>query len=178
MLSSTYWGALFDVEEVLAPHSVDSAPIATLRQAMFDEHFSKRVTLEKSLSNVLHVLMTLLDPRYADMLIFILFFCHASCFAFRWRVHRAVKLTATQWNRAKSLFLQYVPLFFPNNSMLPVFVPLNGNVSTKLDELKEEIEEFQHERKRPDPAAGAAPAEMPPPPPAAPPARWKQSPAS
>ena len=64
VMSSTYWGALFDVEEVLAHHAAYSAPIAALRQAMHDDHFNKRVTLEKSLSNVLHVLMTLLDPRY------------------------------------------------------------------------------------------------------------------
>ena len=64
VLSSTYWGALFDVEEMLAPHIEDSAPIAALRAAMHDDHFNRRVTLEKSLSNGLHVLMTLLDPRY------------------------------------------------------------------------------------------------------------------
>lgn len=63
VLSSTYWGALLDVEEVIAPHATDSAHIAALRQAMYDDHFNKRVTLEQSLSNVLHVLMTLLDPR-------------------------------------------------------------------------------------------------------------------
>ena len=70
VLSSTYWGALFDVEDVLAPHATDSALIAALRQAMHDDHFNKRVTLENSLSNVLHVLMTLLDPR----------FLYSSCF--------------------------------------------------------------------------------------------------
>ena len=70
MLSSTYWGALFDVEDVLAHHATDSAPIAALRQAMHDDHFNKIVTLENSLSNVLHVLMTLLDPR----------FLYSSCF--------------------------------------------------------------------------------------------------
>ena len=78
VLSSTYWGALFDVEEVLAHHAAYSAHIAALRQAMHDDHFNKRVTLEKSLSNVLLVLMTLLDPRYTDIL-FVLFFCHTSC---------------------------------------------------------------------------------------------------
>ena len=67
VLSSTYWDALFDVEEMIAPHAEDSAPIAALRQAMHDDHFNKRVTLEQSLSNVLHVLMTLLDPRYAPI---------------------------------------------------------------------------------------------------------------
>ena len=60
----------------------------------------------------------------------------------RWRVHRTVKLTADQWNRVKSLFLQYVPQFFPNNCMLPVFVPLHGHVLTKLEELQQEIEEL------------------------------------
>ena len=158
VLSSTYWGALFDVEEVIAPHATDSAPIAALRQAMHDDHFNKRVTLEQSLSNVLHVLMTLLDPR--SMLSFSFFICYDSicfcCLAFRWRVHRTVKLTADQWNIVKALFLQYVPQFFPNNCMLPVFVPLNGNVLTKLEELQQEIEELKQ------PAPPAASAAVPP----------------
>ena len=77
VLSSTYWGALFDVEEVLAHHAAYSAPIAALRQAMPDDYFNKIVTLDKSLSNVLHVLMTLLDPRFGDMVLFIIFFCNA-----------------------------------------------------------------------------------------------------
>ena len=94
-----------------------------------------------------------------------------SCFASRWRVHRTVKLTANQWNRTKFIFLQYVPLFFPNNSMLPVFVPLNDNVHNKLEELKQEIEELQYERKQPASASSAAAAEMYPPHPAGPPAR-------
>ena len=63
-LSSTYSGALFDGEDVLAGHAASSAPIAALRQAMHDDHFSKQVTLEKSLSKVWHVLMMMLDPRY------------------------------------------------------------------------------------------------------------------
>ena len=41
VLSSTYWGAVFDVEEVLAPHSEYSVPIAALRQAMHDDHFGR-----------------------------------------------------------------------------------------------------------------------------------------
>ena len=138
---------------------------------------STRVTLENSLSNVcmfwwwclaqgsyISILLSI-----ADML-FMLFLCHVSCFAFRWRVHRAVKLTADQWNRVKTLFLQYVPQFFPNDCMLPVFVPLNGNVLTKLEELQQEKEELQKEMKQPAPAADAA-AEVAIPSPAAPPAR-------
>ena len=88
-------------------------------------------------------------------------------FACRWRVHRAVKLTDDQWNRVKALFLRFVPQFFPNNCMLPVFVPLNGNVIAKLEELQQEIDELQHAPAAADDAA----AEVPPPPPAAPPAR-------
>ena len=70
VLSSTYWGALLDVEEVIAPHAAYSVPIAALRQAMHEDHFNKRVTLEQSLSNVLHVLLTLLDPRSMMVLSF------------------------------------------------------------------------------------------------------------
>ena len=152
VLSSTYWGALFDVEEALAHHADDSAPIAALRQAMQHDHFNKRVTLEQSLSNTLHVLMTLLDPRYIELYSFFFFLCHVSCLACRWRVHRAAKLTADQCNRVKSLFLQIVPQFFPNNCMLPVFVPLHGHVLTKMEELQQEIAEL----KQPAPAAAAA----------------------
>ena len=57
-----------------------------------------------------------------------------------------VKLTAYQWNRVKSLFLQYVPQFFPNNCMLPVFVPLHDHVLTKLEELQHEIDDFESAR--------------------------------
>ena len=71
-------------------------------------------------------------------------------------MHRTVKLTADQWNRVKALFLQYVPQFFPNNCMLPVFVPLNGNVLTKLEELQQEKEEL----KQPAPPAAAAAVEL------------------
>ena len=71
-------------------------------------------------------------------------------------MHRAVKLTADQWNRVKTIFLQYVPQFFPNDCMLPVFVPLNGNVLAKLEELQQEKEELQKEMKQPAPAADPA----------------------
>ena len=67
MISSTYWDALFDVEEVIAYHAAYTAPIAALRQAIQDDHFHKRTNSEKSLSNVLHVLRTLLDPRYIEL---------------------------------------------------------------------------------------------------------------
>ena len=76
------------------------------------------------------------------LFIFFLFCCQHACIVpallVRWRVHRAVKLTAEQWNRAKSLFLHYVPLFFPNNCMLPVFVALHDNVLMKMEELQQE----------------------------------------
>ena len=49
--------------------------------------------------------------------------------------------------------------------MLPVFVPLNGNVLTGLEELKEEIEELQHERNQPAPSSTNAAVDLPPPPP-------------
>ena len=153
VLSSTYWGALFDVEEVIAHHPEYSAPISALRQVMHDDNFSKRATLEKSLSNVLHVLMALLDPRYINLYSFFFSVMHPSCFVCRWRVHRAVKLTVDQWNRVKALFLRIVPQFFPNNCLLPVFIPLNGTVFTKLEEIQQELEELQHDMERPGPAA-------------------------
>ena len=164
VLTSTYWGALSDVEDVLAPHVADSALIAALRQAMRDDHFNKRVTLENSLANVLHVLMTLLDPRFLHSSCFpsltgwlsMHFLFPLSCCAFRWRVHRAVKLTADQWNRVKTIFLQYVPQFFPHDCMLPVFVPLNSNVLAKLEDLQQEKEELQKEMKYPAPATDSA----------------------
>ena len=82
-------------------------------------------------------------------------------------MHRAVNLTDDQWNRVKARFIRFVLHFFPNNCMLPVFVPLNGNVLAKLEELQQEIEELQHAPAAADDAA----AEVPPAPPAAPPAR-------
>ena len=66
---------------------------------------------------------------------------------------RAVKLTADQWDRVKTIFLQSVPEFFPNDCMLPVFVPLNVNVLAKLEDLQQEKEELQNEMKEPAPAA-------------------------
>ena len=71
-------------------------------------------------------------------------------------MHRAVKLTADQWDRVKTIFLQCVPQFFPNDCMLPVFLPLNGNVLAKLEELQQEKEELQKEMKQPAPAADPA----------------------
>ena len=144
VLSSTYCSAMFDVEETMDDHVAYSAPIAAIRQAMYDDHFSKRLTLEQSLCNVLHVLMTLLDPRYIkkDLDSFSFFVIHHRGFASRWRVNCMVKLTADQWNRAKYMFLQSVPQFFPNNCMLPVFVPLHDHVLTKLKELQHEIDDL------------------------------------
>ena len=63
VLSSTYWGALQEIESIFSPHLGDSETIASLRSAMNHDHFSKRITLASSLSQALHVLMHLLDPR-------------------------------------------------------------------------------------------------------------------
>lgn len=67
-----------------------------------------------------------------------------------------MKLTANQWNIVKALFWQYVPQFFPNKCLLPVFIPLNGNVLTKLEDLQQEKEELEQ------PAPPAASAAVPP----------------
>ena len=72
ILSSSYWGALHEIEMVLQPQSADSPTLASLRSAMYQDHFANRVTLDDSVKNRLHVLMHLLDPRYEiSMSIFI-----------------------------------------------------------------------------------------------------------
>ena len=52
----------------MKPHADDSPPIAVFRSAIYHDHFQKRVTLEQSLKNPLHVLMHLLDPRFGQIL--------------------------------------------------------------------------------------------------------------
>jgi hypothetical protein len=63
VLSSSVWSALFKIETILAVHPGDSPAIAAMRLAMHNDHFLRRVTLEKSLQHPLHVLMHLLDHR-------------------------------------------------------------------------------------------------------------------
>jgi hypothetical protein len=63
-LSSCYWGALHEIENVLRPQPPDSPTLASLRAAMYQDHFTNRVTLSTSIESPLHVLMHLLDPRY------------------------------------------------------------------------------------------------------------------
>lgn len=65
VVSSSYWPALRRVESILSPQPADSPVVAGLRQVMLTDHNTKRVTLEKSLKNPLHVLMHLTDPRSA-----------------------------------------------------------------------------------------------------------------
>jgi hypothetical protein len=72
ILSSSVWIALCEIEKVLAPHPDDSPSVATLRAAMFSDHSRKRVTLQQSLQNPLHVLMHLLDHRYVAVNAFII----------------------------------------------------------------------------------------------------------
>ena len=64
ILSSSYWGALHEIEVALQRHIDDSPTLLSLRMAMFNDHFSRRVTLDQSVENPLHVLMHLLDPRF------------------------------------------------------------------------------------------------------------------
>ena len=63
ILSSTYWVALSAIEHVFAPNPADSPPVAALRAAMYNDHFSKRVNLSRYIENPLHVVMHLLDHR-------------------------------------------------------------------------------------------------------------------
>lgn len=63
VLSSSLWPALKGVEAILVPHPGESPAIANLREVMSTDHFSRRVTLAKSLQSSIAVLMHLLDPR-------------------------------------------------------------------------------------------------------------------
>lgn len=71
ILSSFVWIALCEIEKVLAPHPDDNPSVAAVRAAMFSDHSRKRVTLQQSLQNPLHVLMHLLDHRYVAVNAFI-----------------------------------------------------------------------------------------------------------
>ena len=55
--------ALLGVEAVIVPHPGESPAIANMRGVMYTDHFSRRVTLAKSLQSNIAVLMHLLDPR-------------------------------------------------------------------------------------------------------------------
>ena len=63
VLSSTAWWALGKIETILSPKVADSAEMASMRLAMYNDHMNKRVTLSQSLQTPLHVLMHLLDHR-------------------------------------------------------------------------------------------------------------------
>ena len=95
-------------------------------------------------------------------------------------MRRQTILTEEQWNKAKNLFVQYVPQFFPHDCQYPVFVPLNGEVQLKMDELHQDLAEARARREddvaqdaeppekkarsEPSPPAAAAPSPSPVPP--------------
>jgi len=56
-----------------------------------------------------------------------------------WRVNRRSILSDAQWNTAKRTFLQYVPRFFPDNAKSPCFVPLDDDVTIRLDDLIQDL---------------------------------------
>ena len=161
ILSSSYWVALSTIEAVLAPNPADSPLVAALRAGMSRDHFGKRVTLEQSVQNPLHVMMHLLDPRcvvidrclslHLSMLLFFLLYCS-------WRHNRAGVLSDAHYTAAKAIALNYIPKFFPGDVSKPVFVPLHANVATKVNELKEELKDPDAAFPIPAPApASAAP---------------------
>ena len=51
------------IEDVLQPQAADSPAIEILRSTMHHDHFTNRITLDKSVQNPLHVLSVMLDPR-------------------------------------------------------------------------------------------------------------------
>ena len=64
ILASSYFGALRTIEDVLQHREGDSPEVAQLRSTMFNDHVSSPVTLDQAVKGPLHVLGTLLDPRY------------------------------------------------------------------------------------------------------------------
>ena len=64
VLSSSYFPGLAALEKELEPKLADPAPIATLRSAMYADHFGRRVTLDQARKSPLIDLMHLLDHRY------------------------------------------------------------------------------------------------------------------
>lgn len=155
VLSSSLWNALFAEEEVMKPHVGDTAPVSVFRAAVCADHFKNRITFEHSITNVLHVLMHLLDPRFGHsqlpqsislmLLVRLPFF--SLC---RFRVQRL--LNDRQWQEALTIFRTYVPRFYPNNSLTPVFVALNPDITLHINELVNEIKELaevEAERKLP-----------------------------
>ena len=173
-LSSSYWVALSAIEKVMAPNLADSDPVKALRAAMARYHFNKRVTIQQSTQNPLHVLMHLLDHRcvICARSLTVLLLCH--CFSFvcwerSWRHNRVGVLTDAQYAAAKAIALQYIPKFFPGDVLQPVFVSLHPNVTTKLNELKEELKDAHEAFPAPPPPAPApVPAAAVPPPLSAP----------
>ena len=49
ILSSSYWGALREIESALQPQAADSPILTSLRAAMYHDHFTNRVTLNISM---------------------------------------------------------------------------------------------------------------------------------
>jgi hypothetical protein len=80
-------------------------------------------------------------------------------------------LTNNQYQAAKSLAIEHIPQFFPNNYLKPIFVPLHPNVAARQNELMQELQEkFAHDAEaKGEDAAPSAPkryrAEEPVPPP-------------
>ena len=56
-------------------------------------------------------------------------------------MNRRAVLTDAQYQAAKQLAITTIRRFFPNNSSFPVFVPLQPNVATKMNELRDELKE-------------------------------------
>jgi hypothetical protein len=89
VLSSSLWNALFSEEVVMKPHVGDTAPVSVFRAAVCADHFKNRITFEHSITNVLHVLMHLLDPRFGhsqlpqSISLMLLPFFHYVDFAFK-----------------------------------------------------------------------------------------------
>jgi hAT family C-terminal dimerisation region len=74
-------------------------------------------------------------------------------------------LTADQYEAAKQLAISFMKKFFANSAMLPLFVPLNPNVASRINEIKEEIKQhFEDEKQIDPPRAKKAREEAPPPP--------------
>lgn len=65
ILASSLWPALSSKEKALEPVVTDSPAVASLRAAMSADHFNRRVTLQASVQTPMHVMMAMLDPRYA-----------------------------------------------------------------------------------------------------------------
>ena len=86
--------------------------------------------------------MHLLDPRLDScsmlhsVVIHIISVLFVPC---RFRVPRPSILNAAQWNAVLTIFYSYVPRFFPNNRISPVFVPLLPDLAMFVADLKDDI---------------------------------------